>query len=187
MTLKQSLILMIFIFLLIACSQQREQKDKSVTYSASQAGTANYLDIKVGFFDDAEFKALRKRNHGKILFINTWATWCLPCKEEFPSLVKLAKDYENSDVTIIGISVDYPHEIESKIIPFLKIQQANFPNFVQNFKKPEELIDLFNEKWRGAVPATFIYDKNGHQRTFMLGKRTLKEFKSAIEAIRSES
>ncbi len=36
----------------------------------------------------------------------------------------------------------------------------------------DTLINLFNDKWRGAVPATFIYDENGIQKTFLLGKQS---------------
>ena len=120
------------------------------------------------------------------MFINTWATWCVPCKEEFPDLVQLADDYRDTDVVIIGISVDYPDEVETKIIPFLQKQNVNFPNYVQNFKKPEDLINLLNPDWRGAVPATFIYDKNGNQKVYMLGKHSFDEFKQKIESIRRE-
>ncbi len=46
---------------------------------------------------------------------------------------------------------------------------------------------MFNEEWRGAVPATFIYDQNGIQKTFLLGKKSYEEFKTAIEKIRDAS
>jgi len=119
--------------------------------------------------------------NGKVLLINVWATWCIPCREEFPDLVKLAKKYQKLNLEVIGISADYPDEIVSKIRPFVKSQQVNFPIFVQNFDKQENFINYFSEDWSGALPATFIYDTSGTQQEFLLGKHSYQEFQKAIE------
>jgi len=177
----------LFVFILAACSTEKGQDIKPLADSLLLNQKSNIRSVRVDRLDASRFKILLKQHEGKVLFINAWATWCAPCKEEFPDLVKLAEEYAHSDVAVIGISVDYPDEIESKIIPFLQDQRVNFPNFVQNFKRPEDLINLFNEKWRGAVPATFIYDKKGQQRSFLLGKQSYEQFKAEIESVRSES
>ena len=172
--------------LALSCVKDDSQKSTSGTQEKSIEVSINDSKIPVLPFDSSVFQALIKENRGKVLFINTWATWCLPCKEEYPDLVKLADYYKDRNVTIIGISVDYPDEIDSKIRPFLKAQGVNFQNYVQNFDRPEDFINLLNEKWRGAVPASFIYDENGQQKSFLLGKHSLEEFKSAIEKIRQK-
>jgi thiol-disulfide isomerase/thioredoxin len=179
------LILILFLLSLLAlsCVNDENQKSTSGTQKKSTAVSLKDGNIPVHPFDSSVFQALVNENRGKVLFINAWATWCSPCKEEFPDLVKLADYYQDKNVTIIGISVDYPDEIDSKIRPFLKAQGVNFPNYVQNFDRPEDFINLLNEQWRGAVPASFIYDENGQQKAFLLGKHTLEEFKSAIEKI----
>jgi thiol-disulfide isomerase/thioredoxin len=177
----------ILLTLFFACSQDTGGRNTTPADSSTSNESAAVSQLQVDLLDASKFKALKKKYQGKVLFINTWATWCLPCKEEFPDLVRLARNYKDSDVAIVGVSVDYPDEVTSKVIPFLSRQQVNFPNFVQNFKEPEDLINLFNIKWRGAVPATFIYDKEGNQRAFLLGKHTFEEFRSEIERIRSDS
>jgi thiol-disulfide isomerase/thioredoxin len=123
---------------------------------------------------------IRNRN-GKVLLINVWATWCIPCREEFPDLVKLAEKYQERNLEIIGISADYPDEIVTKIRPFIESEQVNFPIYVQNFDKQENFINYFNEDWMGALPATFIYDTSGTQQVFLLGKRSYKEFRQTVE------
>jgi len=187
MRLTVSILPFIFSFLFSGCAQNDDQSDKTNMDWPGDNRLVEQMELNVELFDLTTWQDIRTRYQGKILFINTWATWCLPCKEEFPDLVKLAKNYQNSDVVIIGVSVDYPDELESKVIPFLRSQSVNFSNYVQNFKKPETLINLFNDQWRGAVPATFIYDKNGIQKAFLLGKQTYNDFKDAIENIRSDS
>ncbi len=121
--------------------------------------------------------------NGKILFLNVWATWCQPCVEEFPDLVKLYNDYQNAGVDIAAISVDYPDEVDSKILPFLASQHVPFKVYVANIKKDEDLINELSPSWSGAVPATFIFDANGKQRVFMFGQKTLRTFIAEIDTV----
>lgn len=134
--------------------------------------------------DETGFQQLVQQRNGKILFLNVWATWCFPCREEFPDLVKLANEYNESDVEIVGISADFPDEIDSKIIPFLQEQQAGFKNYVRNFADDETFINTINTKWSGALPITVIYDREGQQRDFHLGEADFTTFQKMIEAVR---
>ena len=181
------ILLLIFALCFFSCTNENGNKSEGETNVNSNSTFLDLASIEVLPISPADFQPLINKYRGKILFINLWATWCVPCKEEFPDLVRLKEYYKNSDVVIIGISVDYPDEVESKIKPFLYSQKVNFPNFVQNFKDPVELINLLNENWRGAVPTTFIYDKEGTQQKYLLGKQTFEQFKSEIESIRKKS
>ncbi|MGA7160577.1 MAG: TlpA disulfide reductase family protein [Bacteroidota bacterium] len=124
---------------------------------------------------------------GKILFLNVWATWCQPCVEEFPDLVKVYEEYRDSPVDIVAISVDYPDEIESKIVPFLTSLNVPFTVYVADVKKDEDFINALNPAWSGAVPATFIFDAHGKQQKFMFGQKNYETFKADIDtAVNSE-
>ena len=183
---QQLLLFPLILFLFFSCADQEEKQfAQSSTDQTSISPSETVDQLAVSLIDENAFNALKKKQLGNILVINVWATWCVPCKEEFPDLIKLAEAYKDSDVTLFGISVDYPDETETKVIPFLKKQQANFPNYVQNFKRQEDLINLMNPEWRGAVPATFIYDKNGRQQSFLLGKHSFAEFQNAIDKMRN--
>ncbi len=142
--------------------------------AASAAGTITKLG-------EQEWKRLVAGMKGKVVFVNVWATWCGPCREEFPDLIKLSDTYKNRDVRFISISADYPDEIESKILPFLEKFKVNFPVFVQDFKDPQDFINLLNPGWNGALPATFIIDAKGVQRSFIVGKRDFEFLKKEIE------
>ena len=65
-------------------------------------------------------------------------------------------------------------------------EDVNFNVFVQNFNNDTELINQLNPDWNGAVPATFLYDKSGNQRAFLLGKQSFDELKEEIEKIREQ-
>jgi len=135
--------------------------------------------------NETDLKKLIKERNGKFLFLNIWATWCIPCKEEFPDLVRLQNDYQNSNVEIIGISVDYPDEVNSKILPFLKANHVNFKVFVQEFGKQEDFINTLNKEWNGGLPATFVFDVNGIQKVFIFGKHDYVYYKQQIEKLRN--
>lgn len=172
---------------LFACSNNDGQEIQTETNQESKPTAAELAVIDVSILDADGFHSLINQHRGKVIFINTWATWCVPCKEEFPDLVRLQKHYADSDVVFIGISVDFPDEVESKVKPFLHSQKVNFPNYVQNFKDPADLINLLNINWQGAVPATFIYDKAGTQQKFLLGKHSFEDFQTEIESVRKSN
>jgi thiol-disulfide isomerase/thioredoxin len=129
-----------------------------------------------------EIKSLINKRDGKILLVNIWATWCVPCREEFPDLVKVYEKYKDK-VDVAGISVDYPDEVSSKILPFVKKNQVNFPIYVNGITSAEKFIDIFDKDWNGAIPATFIYDKNGKQIKKIYGKEDFDYFDKLLSEV----
>jgi thiol-disulfide isomerase/thioredoxin len=116
------------------------------------------------------------------LLINVWATWCAPCREEFPELVKLANNY-STKVRVVGISVDEKSDLDSKVIPFLKNQNVTFQNYLLKVIDPEDFINALNKNWGGAIPATFVYDKSGNQKEMIVGKQTYEAFENALKKV----
>lgn len=137
---------------------------------------------EIKLIDKSELEKIIKQREGKPLFVNLWATWCVPCREEFPSLIKLSEKYSGR-IDLIAISVDYPDEIESKIIPFLSNFNVNFPVYVNGFERQEDMINYLNESWFGSLPATFIYDDAGKQQFFLNGKEEFEFFAEKIETL----
>ncbi len=143
------------------------------------------------FSDRSEIIKLNKRNIESVLsvkkfnavFINVWATWCKPCKEEFPDIIKLYRKYKKFGVKFISISADYPDEIKEKIAPFLKKMKVPFKVYVQNFDKQEELISILDKKWNGALPFTLIVDKKGKKRVFLIGKQEYRVFEKKLQSV----
>jgi hypothetical protein len=79
---------------------------------------------------------------------------------------------------LIGISIDFPDEVESKIIPFLNELQPNFINYVNVENDTEKFINNLNMDWSGAIPATFFYDSGGKQVLFYERKMSFKEIET---------
>ncbi|MGB5529043.1 MAG: TlpA disulfide reductase family protein [Ignavibacteriaceae bacterium] len=142
------------------------------------AQSINNPDVKIK--DVKELTELINTNRDRTLLINVWATWCLPCREEFPDLVQLAKSYSEK-VRVVGISVDDTEILDSKVIPFLQNQNAGFENYILKVIEPEDFINLLSKEWNGAIPATFIYDKNGNQKKILIGKQSYESFEQAVK------
>jgi thiol-disulfide isomerase/thioredoxin len=133
--------------------------------------------------DIGALKKLINERHGKILFLNFWATWCEPCTEEFPDIVSLRNSFPDSLLDVVAISVDYPDEAESKVLPFLQAHQVEFPVYIADIKNQDNFINALDTSWSGAVPATFIFDNHGVQKAFLLGQKDLSFFKSEVDTV----
>jgi thiol-disulfide isomerase/thioredoxin len=131
-------------------------------------------------------KTLVEERHGKTLLLNIWATWCAPCVAEFPDLVKLSQSYDTSKVEVVAISADYPDEIDSKILPFLRKMNVPFRVYVAQFEHQEDFINAVNPAWSGALPATLTYDVHAKQQTFHVGQLTFDDFKREVDTIKGE-
>jgi thiol-disulfide isomerase/thioredoxin len=165
--MKYTIIVAFCCTLLISCSSNKSSQDKS----------------KVDVVTDKELQQIISKREGKVLFLNIWATWCMPCVEEFPSIVKLSKKYENKDFEVVALSVDLPSEKDSRIIPFLKKQGADFRVIVAEEKSSNNIINMLDSSWSGAVPVTFIYDKNGKQKKMLLGAHTYEQMKASADSV----
>src|SRR5947207_6276467 len=76
------------------------------------------------------------------LLLNFWATWCDPCREEFPDLVKLDADYKDKGLNFIAISLDDITDIKSEVPKFLTQMKATMPVVLLNVNDPEPAIKI---------------------------------------------
>src|SRR5688572_1785120 len=83
---------------------------------------------KVTKIGQAEYAELIKPRT-KPLLINFWATWCVPCREEFPDLVKLDGEYKGK-IDFITISLDFEEELNTGVPQFLKLMKADMPTYL---------------------------------------------------------
>jgi len=100
---------------------------------------------------------------GKIIFLNFWATWCVPCKEEMPSLEVLHERFKGEKFVLLTVSVNY--EGLKVVHGFLDKHSYTFPVLLD---PNGETLDLFEVK---GIPTTFIIDKKGRVIGKALGPR----------------
>jgi thiol-disulfide isomerase/thioredoxin len=130
-----------------------------------------------------DLKDIQTSAKGKVVLYNFWATWCHPCVQEFPYLLKLYNNYKDKNFVIVFVSMDMPEEMVEKVKPFLSKNGVDFVTYYNDFKNPDEIIDFYDKKWEGAIPSTYIYDKEGKLSTKFLGNRDYDFFEKEIQKL----
>lgn len=98
----------------------------------------------------------------RAVMVNVWATWCLPCREEMPDILRLRRAYAARGLRLILVSGDFSTDGD-QAAAFLREQGVDFTTYLKN-GGDMDFIDAFDPQWSGALPATFIYDGEGHLR-----------------------
>ena len=119
----------------------------------------------------------------KPLLVNFWATWCDPCRDEFPDLVQIDKDFRSKGLDFIAISLDDPPDIKTTVPTFLREMKATMPAYLLNVSDPEPAILSVDPSWSGALPATFLYDAKGALVFKQFGRVQTPELRAAIEKL----
>jgi len=132
--------------------------------------------------DEAGWERVRAQQHGRALLVDFWATWCDPCREEFPNLVRLHNTYRRKGLSVVAISMDDPESVPA-IEQFLSSQGAQFGSYRQHFNDFEVLVNSINPRWGGAIPATFLYDRQGKLVDSWEGATTFEEFEGAVKPL----
>ena len=133
------------------------------------------------------YAKLVQQHDGKPLLINFWATWCEPCRDEYPMLNELAKEYAPKGLRLVGVNSDQDGDL-ILMRRFIARYKPVFPNYRKKPGKPEEEAE-FNQAvlpdWRGELPATFLYDKDGRLISHFFGARNRETYEAAIRQVLS--
>jgi peroxiredoxin len=101
---------------------------------------------------------------GKVVFLNFWATWCKPCREEMPSMEVLYKNFGKDGLVILAVSIDRVTTTKD-IPPFIKGMNLTFPVLIDSWGQTDKPYK------RMGVPETFIIDQQGVIREIVIGPR----------------
>ena len=117
--------------------------------------------------------------HARATVVNVWATWCVPCREEFPDLLDVANSHKADGVRLMLVSADFDQQL-GDVRTFLKSHGVRDTSY---FKRDgdQAFIDALNPKWTGTIPVTFVYDATGKRVAFWEGRANRARFETAIQ------
>lgn len=114
---------------------------------------------------------------GKVVLVNFWATWCIPCRAEIPDLIKRQRQYRKNGLRIIGIT--YPPEELSEIRRFRQALKINYRVAIGT--KATKALFTASE----TLPMTFVVDRNGMVREVIEGVMYSDEFEEKVKPLLS--
>jgi thiol-disulfide isomerase/thioredoxin len=145
------------------------------------------LQAKVEFADLDSIHAALRGLHGRPVFVNFWATWCIPCVDELPALARLAREDDVARAGFIGISLDSwvtgnGAETEDKVRSALAKAGTGYPNLIYRGDQ-DPLIQGF--ELPGPIPYSVLYDARGARVRNWSGPAPIQEVRLAIALVSS--
>ena len=113
--------------------------------------------------------------------VNVWASWCGPCREEFPAIVALAERERSRGLRVLFVSADFDEQAP-ETRAFLAGHHAPGPWLVKT-GRDQEFIDGLDKRWTGALPVTIVYDPTGKPVEFWEGGADSARFAAAVEPL----
>ncbi|GMT49843.1 MAG: hypothetical protein IEMM0008_1382 [bacterium] len=118
--------------------------DSGLEVTNISAGNFTLKDLKGNNVSLSQFK-------GKMVFLNIWATWCLPCRAEMPSMEKIYQKLKNKNFVMLAIST----ETQKVVQPFISKSKFNFTILIDSKRETDRLFP------GNAIPRTYIINKEG--------------------------
>lgn len=121
--------------------------------SAVQASTiGDVQDFTLKNLEDQDTSLQSVLKTHKAVLLNFWATWCPPCQEEIPGLIKLQAQHQASSFTVLGISVG---ESQKKVSSFVKKNGINYPILLD---KEESVAESYGVV---GIPTSYLLSSDG--------------------------
>jgi cytochrome c-type biogenesis protein len=114
---------------------------------------------------------------GRVVVVNFWATWCLPCRAEIPDFNRMQKDYEARGFTVVGVS---SHDTPEMIRDFQSVVRQEYKLVTSGDDAPAEF------QAGPGRPATFILDREGRIRERFIGERDRAAFDAVVRPLLDE-
>jgi cytochrome c-type biogenesis protein len=138
----------------------------------------NFPDAPDVQFTKLDGSALRLKDlRGRVVLLNFWATWCIPCRSEIPSLSAMQKDLESKGLSIVGVSYDDTADL-------VKSFQKDIP---QSYQVVLGGRDVGSQLPASPLPTTYIIDREGRIRDKLIGERTRAAFELLIKPLLDET
>jgi thiol-disulfide isomerase/thioredoxin len=132
--------------------------------------------------DEAGYAKLLAGSKGKVVLVNFWATYCVPCRKEMPQLVALEAKLRARGFQFVTISADEPEQ-QGAAGMFLDKIKVPAPAYIRTAKDDDKFTAMVDQKWDGALPALFLYDRQGRKVKSFFGEADLSVVSAAIEKL----
>lgn len=171
--------------LMAACNSNDVDNSKTPVISNPPTGTTYPMPptktmslANMGWETSEGKRSIFSEYKGKVLILDFYATWCVPCRDSIPHLIGLHKRFKDQGLTVIGLNVGGPGD-EQEVPAFAK--EFGIP---YTLAKPDDDLVSFLLSDSDAIPQTFVFDRQGQlvQRFVGFGRDTGTYLDGAVEA-----
>ena len=135
--------------------------------------------------DTQGYQRLLQQYKGKPLLVTFWATWCEPCRDEYPMLNELARQYAPQGLKVVGVSLDQDGDL-ILMRRFLARYKPIFPNYRKKKGQEDAFVQAVLPGWNGSIPASVFYAKDGQQIAHFVGAGDHDTYEAAIKMLLSK-
>lgn len=132
--------------------------------------------------DEKTYPAALAAHKGNVVVVNFWATWCAPCREEMPWLAALERKYRSRGFRLLTVSCDEPED-QRAAEEFLSKVGVGGDAYLKRSFSDEKFIESVYEKWSGALPAIFLYDRKGRLARAFIGETEQAALEKAVAGL----
>lgn len=123
---------------------------------------------------------IQKSDHPVI--ISFWATWCLPCLHEIPYFQETVKKYQDENVELILVSLDFKESYPLRIESFVKKKNFQASFYWLNETNADHFCPKIDAKWDGSIPATLFVNNKTNYRKFYDRQLTPLQVEAEVKA-----
>jgi thiol-disulfide isomerase/thioredoxin len=128
------------------------------------------------------YQKILEKYRGKPLLVTFWATWCEPCRDEYPMLNELAKEYAPKGLIVVGVDLDEDGDL-ILMRRFIARYKPVFPNYRKKKGEEAAFMQSVLPGWNGAIPASFLYGRDGSQTGHVMGAGDRQSYEAAIQQL----
>jgi thiol-disulfide isomerase/thioredoxin len=131
--------------------------------------------------DAAGVMSAVRRPGARAVLVNIWATWCDPCVEELPDILKFYKESRQRGLRLVLVSADSRDDIE-KVARFLGERGVEFTTYLKT-GDDMAFIDGLDRRWDGTLPTSLLFDGSGQRQRLWQGPVTYDALKKELERV----